>query len=232
MDIASPDSTTAPSRPLSFATLLAFLGLVAIAVGWFLPWVARMDVGGIGVSGSDLTRLDEQARKEGAPEEVVAVIRRMRENEAVSGNDFAVLGRFWLDKDTTVVARERRGWTLGLAVMRWAPWVTAAAAALLLLGRMRKPGSLVLTLVLSVAILVGGFAGLMWLGSSQQAKDSVATDPKVLGLGIYAIAIGGLAALLGGLFAMRASTWWKAILLTVLAVTGVIVACVQYVGPP
>ena len=232
MDLASPDSPMAPARPLSLATLLAFLGLVAIAAGWFLPWVARMDVGGIGVSGSDLTRLDGQARKEGAPEEVVAVIRRMRENEAVSGNDFAVLGRFWLDKDTTVEARERRGWTLGLAVMRWAPWVTAAAALLLLLGRVRKPGSLVLTLVLSVAILVGGFAGLMWLGSSQQAKDSVATDPKVLGLGIYAIAIGGLAALLGGLFAMRTSTWWKVLLLTVLAVTGVIVACVQYVGPP
>ena len=31
---------------------------------------------------------------------------------------------------------------------------------------------------------------------------------------------------------MRTSTWWKASLLTIAAVAGVIVACVQYVGPP
>ena len=75
--------------------------------------------------------------------------------------------------------------------MRWAPSVTAAAALLLALGRLRKPGSLLLALALTVAILVGGFAGLLVLGSSQQAKDAVAKDPQILGLGIYAIAIGG-----------------------------------------
>ena len=105
MDLASPDSPMASTRPLSLATLLAFLGLVAIAVGWFLPWVARMDVGGLGVSGTDLTLLDERAKQEGASEEVVAVIHRMRTNEAVSGNDLSVLGRFSLDKETTLTPR-------------------------------------------------------------------------------------------------------------------------------
>ena len=103
--------------------------------------------------------------------------------------------------------------------------------ALLALGRLRKPGFLPLTLALTIAILIGGLAGLLVLGSSQQAKDAVARDPQVLGVGIYAIALGGLATFLGGLFAVRRGTWWKAYLLTIVAVASAILGVAAYVKP-
>src|SRR5690606_19989326 len=144
----------------------------------------------MGVSAADLRRLAEEGKTAGVPADVVAVTRRMLENEAVSGIDLGILGRYRLEQEKHLEPRERRGWTLGLAELRGAPWVTGSSAVLLAFGRMRKPGTLPLTLALTVALLVGGFAGLLWLGSSQQAKDAVAEDPKVLGLGIYAIAVG------------------------------------------
>lgn len=232
MDDAAPALPPTDAPSLSIATLLAFVGLLAIAAGWFLPWLARIDVGAVGLSRADLERLDANAKRDGVPERVTEVARRMLENHAVNGNDLAILGQHFVGEAKDLPPRERRGWTLGLATLRWAPWAAAAAALGLLLGRLRKPGALALAFALTVAILVGGFAGLMWLGASEQAKDAVADDPRVLGLGIHAIALGGLTALLAGLFAMRTSTWWKVVPLTGLAVAGVVIACVRYVGPP
>ena len=229
----TPSSLELATPKTSFATVLAFLGLVAIAAGWFMPWIAKINVSGVAMSRADLHTLEDQARKEGVPADVAGVVKRMLANEAVSGRDLAVMGRFWIDLDDQkeLDAKERRGWTLGLAVLTWAPWVAAGVAALLLLGRLRKPSFPVLTLVLTVAILVGGFAGLVWLGSSEAAKNAVADDPQILGVGVYAIALGGAAAFVGGVLAVRSSTWWKAYLLTIVAVVASIMGAVAYVDP-
>ena len=229
MDLDAPPPF--PSRT-SFATVLAFLGLLAMAAGWFLPWIARLDVDGMGISDPELVRLEEQAKREGVPDAVMAVVKRMRSNEAVSGRDLSVLGDFWISRDgDTLPAKERRGWAVGLAVMRWTPYALAGVALLLLLGRFRKPSFPVGTLVLSLALLVGGFAALIWIGASQNARDAVAQDPKVLGVGLYGIVVGGAAAFLGGLFAVRSSTWWKVYLLTVLVVVGTVAGIAAYVNP-
>jgi|GEM_PF-3533891 len=230
MDATSSPLPVAPRT--SFATVLAFLGLLAMAAGWYLPWIARPDVDGVGFSRGDLNRLDEEAKKEGVPENVTAVVRRMLGSEAVSGRDLSVLGDFWLERDETQLEpKEFRGWTVGLAVLRVAPWALLAVAALLLVGRLRKPSSPVGTLVLTLAILVGGFAALIWLGSSQAAKKAVAADPTILGVGMYALVFGDAAAFLGGLFAVRTSTWWKVYPLTIVAVFGTIVGLMMYVDP-
>jgi len=231
MDSTSPDLATSPAPRTSFMTVLAFLGLLVMAAGWYLPWLAHVEINGIGASRASLQQLEENAKKEGIPDDVTAVIKRMLANEAVSGSDLSTFGRYYVDKQDDLTPKDRRGWTLGLAVLRFAPWAAVAAAVLLALGRLRKPGFLTLTLVLSIAILIGGFAGLLWLGASEQAKDAVTTDPKVLGVGIYAIALGGLAAFLGGLFAVRTCTWWKAYLLTIAVVVGAVVGAVAYVDP-
>jgi hypothetical protein len=231
MDATPTNEPATPARRLSLATMLAFLGLAAMTVGWFLPWIARVDVEGVGISDADVRRLDERAKEEGVPDDVTTVVKRVAAHDAVSGRDLSVLGRFWVDREKSLTPREQRGWALGLAVLAWGPWALGASALLLLLGGWRKPSSPVAALVLTAATLVGGFAGLMWIGSSQQAKDAVAHDPQVLGVGIYAIALGGLAAFLGGLFAVRTSTWWKAYLLAALAVGGAVWGAIQYVGP-
>ncbi|MFO0932883.1 MAG: hypothetical protein U1E39_09245 [Planctomycetota bacterium] len=216
----------------SFATVLAFLGLLAMAAGWFLPWIARLDVDGMGISDAELGRLEEQGKREGVPDAVMAVVKRMRSNEAVSGRDLSVLGDHFISRDgDTLPAKERRGWAVGLAVMRWAPYALAGVALLLLLGRLRKPSFPVGTLVLSVALLVGGFAALLWIGASNNAREAVAKNPTVLGVGLYGIVFGGAAAFLGGLFGVRTSTWWKVYLLTILVVVGTIVGIGMYVDP-
>ncbi len=231
MDSSSPETSPSPAPGTSFMTVLAFLGLLAITAGWFLPAIADIRLGGGGASKADLERLESDAKKNGISDDVVASLKRMQANEAVSARDFEVVGSYYVEKTEGLDPKERRGWTLALAVLRWTPWAALGAAALLALGRLRKPGFLTLTLVLSIAIVVGGMAGLLVLGSSQQAKDAVAADPKVLGVGIYAIALGGLAAFLGGLFAVRRGTWWKAYLLTIVVVAAVVMGAMAYVDP-
>jgi hypothetical protein len=221
-----------PAPRTSFATGLAFLGLVAMAAGWFLPWIARLDVDGMGISDAELRRLEAEAKQDGVPDDVLAVVKRMRSNEAVSGRDLSVLGDHWISKDgKTLPPHEFRAWTAGLVVMRWTPYVLAGVALLLLLGGLRKPSFPVGTLVLSLALLVGGFAALLWIGASNHAREAVAKDPTVLGVGLYGIVFGGAAAFLGGLFAVRTSTWWKVYLLTILVVVGTVFGIARYVNP-
>jgi hypothetical protein len=225
-----PDPAATPRAPLSFATIFAFLGLLAMAAGWWLPWVAELDVGGIGVTRSDLERIERDAARQGAPEDVAAAIRRMVASEAVSGTDLALLGRWYVDApESDLEPKERRAWDLGLVVLRWAPWAALGAAALLALARLRKPPAPVLSAVIVLAVLVGGLAGLLWLGASQQAREAVAKNPTVLGAGVHAVTLGGLAALLGACFAVRSSNWWKVHLLAFATLAATIWWAVQRV---
>lgn len=218
----------------SFATVLAFVGLLAMAGGWFLPWVADLDVQGMAFSRDDLRRMEDEAKREGIPDDVTAVVRSMLEKEAVSGRDLGVVCAYWLDKERergAIDPKEERGFTIGVAVLRYGPFVLAGVAGLLLLRGLRKPSFPVGALVLTAAILVGGFAALLWIGASQTAKESVQQDPRVLGVGLYGIVFGGALAFLGGLFAVRTSTWWKVYLLTIVLVVGSVVGLTLYVNP-
>lgn len=213
------------SSRTSFACVLAFVGLLAMAGGWFLPWVAELDVQGMAFSRDDLRRMEDEAKREGIPDDVTAVVRSMLEKEAVSGRDLGVVCAYWLDKERErggIDPKEERGFTIGVAVLRYGPFALAAVAGLLLLRGLRKPAFPVGALVLTAAILVGGFAALVWIGASQTAKESVQQDPRVLGVGVYGIVFGGALAFLGGLFAVRTSTWWKVYLLTILLVVGTV----------
>lgn len=227
-----PTSLPPPAPRASFATKLAFLGLVVMAAGWFLPWLARLEAEGFRFTPAELRELEEQDRRAGASDDVVAVARRVRENGYLTGRDLATLvGSSDVRERSSLTPSEGRAWDAAVAFLRWAPFVAAGAAALLLLGRLRKPGVLVGTLTLVVALAVSALIGLLWLGASQTARESVANDPGILGIGMWAIHAGALLALVGGLFGVRASTWWKVYLLTVVTVVAAVVGLAVYINP-
>ena len=219
------------SRPRpSFATILAFAGLVAIAVGWALPWFGAVDVAPVGADRVELRAFADGA-KNGVPEDVSAVARRVLDGASVSGNQLATLGRFWLGRRGGIDPVERRAWTAGLLVLRLAPWTAAAAALLLLLGRLRRPASPVLAWTLFVAASVLGFAGIVGLGASENARRAVIEDPSRLAVGVWSIAGGIVTAILGGLAAVTRKTWWRAYLLAFVLVVASIAAIWLWVRP-
>lgn len=221
-----------PAPRMSFATELAFLGLVVMAVGWFLPWLARLEADGFRFTPAELRDLEEQERRAGAPDDLVAVTRRVRENGYLTGRDLAALaGAPGVRSRSSLTPSEDRAWGVAVAFLRWAPFVAAGAAALLLLGRLRKPGVLVGTLALVIALAVSALVGLLWLGASQTARESVVNDPGILGMGMWAIHAGAVLALVGGLFSVRASTWWKIYLLTVVSLVAAGVGLAWHINP-
>ncbi len=225
-----PSPMPSPAPRTSFATVLAFLGLVAMAAGWFLPWVARLDADGFGFTDAELRRLEAQDRRDGAAGDVAAVVGRIRANGHVTGRDLGALGAAMIaDHRASLTPSDARGWDLGVAFLRWAPWLAAGVAVLLLIGRFRKPGVLVGTATLVVTIAIGALLAILWLGASNTAHDTVTRDPSVLGVGMWAIHAGVAAALVGGLFAVRASTWWKVYLLTLGIVAAAVAGLVAYV---
>jgi hypothetical protein len=239
--MAVPPPPPATPRP-SWATALAFVGLLAVAGGWFLPWVADAHVhGGAGFAHADLVqlaRLEREAGRDATSDDVVRAARRLLRGEAVDGFDLGALARYVVDPPSGARGVrgpddpvERRAFAVAGVVLRIGPYVAAAVALLLLLGRLRKPAFVVLGLVLAVALLLGGGAALLLLGASLDARETVANDPTALGLGVYTIALGGLATLVGGLGAARLATWWKAYLVAIVAVVAAIAGAAAYVHP-
>lgn len=227
-----PSPMPSPAPRTSLATVLAFLGLVVMAVGWFRPWLARLEADGFRFTPAELRELEEQERRAGTPDDLVVVTRRVRENGYLTGRDLAAFAGASRVRDrSSLTPSEGRAWDVVVAFLRWAPFVAAGAAALLLLGRLRKPGVLVGTLTLVIALAVSAFVGLLWLGASQTARESVANNPGIIGEGMWAIHAGALLALVGGLFGVRASTWWKVYLLTVAVVVAVVVGLAVHINP-
>lgn len=228
MDVPPPLPPLAPRT--SFATVLAFLGLLAAAAGWFLPWTGKLDLTGAGFTRGDLERLVERGPREGVSEAVVGVATRVLAADAVTGRDLSIVFDHWFDTErATLEEKEVRGWTVGLAALRWSPWALLGAAGLLLLGLLRKPSAFVGALVLVLALLVACFVAIVGLGASESARAAVRADPATLGVGAWAIAGGALAALVGGVFAVRTSTWWKVYLLAIGGVVAAIVGVARYV---
>ncbi len=219
-----------PPRSISIATVLAFVGLVAMAGGWFLPWGTNVDVQGVGPSGPELDQLTDPRSNAGVPADVVEVARRLRDNGSASGSDLVVVGSHWVDRTPSDSPVERRAWRIGLFAAKAAPYLAAFLALLLLLGRLRKPSSPVLGSVLAYTLGILGFAALLAIGASENARAAVSNDPSLLGIGIFAIVGGMLATLFGSLGSMRTSTWWKSLLLAlalVIAVLATVVALVK-----
>ena len=219
----------APRRPVSISTVLAFVGLVAMAVGWFLPWSTRIDLRGVGPTGPELDRLADPRANAGVPADVAEVAGRLRDNGSATGHDLTVVGSYWNDHRGSHDPTERRALKIGLFTARAAPYLAAFLALLVLLGRLAKPSSPVLGLVLAYSLGMAAFTGLLVLGASDRARRAVLDEPALLGVGAYAIVGGCLASLFGGLFAMRTSTWWKALLLALALVIAAIATVVALV---
>ena len=221
----------APPRAISIATVLAIVGLVAMAAGWFLPWTARADMHGVGPSGSELDRMTDPTTNLGIPADVIEVARHLRDNGSATGRDLAVVGSYWVDHTGSHSPIEHRAWKIGLFAAKAAPFLAAFLALLLLMGRLRRPQFVVLGLIQAYALGIAGFAALLVLGASENARAAIANDPSRLGFGIYVIVVGCLAALFGALFSFRTSTWWKSLLLALTLVGGSIAAAFALAKP-
>jgi hypothetical protein len=224
---------TAPTARTSFATVLALVGTLAILAGWFLPWMSMTDrvAESMKFTQSDLEALDKNATAQGMDESSREALKHLVSRQAINGRDWAGIANFILESDTQRPTDPVgvRGLRLAVTVLRWTPWAVGAIALFLLLGMLRKPSFPVVALVLTVGFLLASAAGLICLGASENAKKSGGEEAAVLGMGIYAIIVGGSLATLGGLFAVKSSTWWKAYLLTIILVVGVIWGSIAYV---
>lgn len=226
-----PPPPPPPVRPLAIATLLAFVGFLAVAAGWALPWIRDIDGPGMGSARSDVERMRDDARRKRAPASVVEALDRLAAKGPASGHDLARILRWSADHDEGVGARERRGWLAGLGFAQAAPWVAAALAVLLALGRLRAPSALVAGTSIGVALLLLAFLGVLFVGASDTARAGAAERPSAVGLGLWAVAAGSVLAFLGAVGGLRAKTWWKAIPLTLLLVGGAVAGVIAYVGP-
>lgn len=228
-------TTTATIRPFSFWALVALLACLAIAASWFLPWLAlgAAERSDLGVGEGDLRVLEDAARKEGPEAEAMLdLVGRLRAGEAATGREWLSLLSFAMESAAARASfepREERAFRVAYLSLAALPWLAAALALALLLGRLRVMGSLPIACLFALGLLVGGLGGLVWLGASMEARDRAAENLAHLGLGLKALAAGGLACLLSSLLGVTSRTWWRGWGLGLLLAAGLAVGVVLYV---
>ncbi|MCC7140142.1 MAG: hypothetical protein IT460_17105 [Planctomycetes bacterium] len=231
MDPLAPDAAP-PRRGMSFATLLAALGLAAVLVAWMLPWIhpdsaSRERLGLARYSRADI---DEQIRREGLEGRAADVARRFALEEMLTGFDLAAAAQLAVDRESSSSSpEERRGFSLFARVGGLLPWGAGLLALALFLGRLRPTGALLGGLVIAFGLVLGGFAGLLLLGMSQSAREETGRLAFELSSGVSVAAIGGAVALLAGFFSPRWGRRWLSVLVAVVLVVGAGFAIAGYV---
>ena len=207
------DTTT--THDFSFWALIACLGCAAVAASFFLPWLAlgAGEQSDLGVSQGDLRALEDAARKEGGETpEVLALVRRIRAGEPITGRAWKTLLGWTVDHaeaQARLEPREVRAFRAANVALGALPWLAALLALLLLGNRLRRMPAAAIGALFLVGLLLGGLAGLLWLGASVQAQEHAAQNAAHLGLGMQVLAVGGLACLAAALFGVSRRTWWR-----------------------
>jgi hypothetical protein len=226
------DATT---RTFSFWALLGCAGCAAIAVSWFLPWLAlgdgeRRD---LGVGQGDIRALEDAARERGPEAEaVVALVRSLRAGEPATGREWLSLFAFAVDHASAredLEPREERVFRASHLFLAALPWVAGALALLLLADRLRRLGAPAIAGLFTVGLVLGGLGGLVWLGASLHARERAAENVAHLGVGLKVLAAGGLACFLAALFGVSARTWWRGWGLGVLLSAALVAGTVLYI---
>jgi hypothetical protein len=209
----------------SITAVLGLVGCAAIAAGWFLPWTThQQSAGALDLPRHELERLDRELAARGEGEALRGAVRRLIEGRAISGRDWAALVAYHVEhaESGTRTEKEQRSWRVATTILSVLPWVAGALALGILATRLRPLPAVLLGPLLALGLVVVGFFGLLALGASENARESASQDPFGLGPGIYAVGGGGLLALVAGLFGVRVSTWWKAWLLALVLVAGLV----------
>ncbi len=202
-------------RRFSIWALVACLGCAAIGTSTFLPWLAlgerqRED---LGVSEGDLRALEEAAAGAGAEAtEAVALLQRLRRGAAATGREWLSLIRWSLahaEARQTLEPREQRVFNVSAWALGVLPFLGGGLALALLLDRWRSLTSWALGLLLVQGLLLGGLAGLVWLGASVHARERGAQNAGHVEIGLHLLALGGGACLLAALFGVTRRTWWR-----------------------
>jgi hypothetical protein len=115
------------------------------------------------------------------------------------------------------------------AALRWLPWVAAALGAWVLLCRLRPLPSLLLAAVFTTGTLVGGLAGLLWVGMSEAGRRRIQDNPGELGVGLQIVTVSAALAILAAIFGVRRSNWWLAYLLSLGLTLGALIAFASHV---
>lgn len=218
-----PADAAAPAAGPRFARLLALLIALTPFAAWFLPIAGGQEDlrGPLDLSAGEVESLEADAQRAGATDAAEAG-RRLRENAGVRGSDLYALADFHLREPKVSgiaetprrVLRTLRGAALGLG------GAAALLALLSVVGLKRPLGSLSRGLLLAQGLLVLTGLGLLALGMSQVARERFQADPGVLGAGLWALAGGGVLALLTGLIAGRRGTLGAALGLAVVLLAG------------
>jgi hypothetical protein len=200
-------------RRVSVGAVVALLGCAAVVASFFLPWLASGTAEQEVLSPGDLRAIEESVREMGPEaEEAVAIVTRIRAGEAATGREWHHVLGFVLDHaeaQRDLAEKELRVLRVAHVSLGVLPWMAGLLALALLVGRLRPPASPVIALLFVLGLLIGGLAGLLWLGASIEARENALEDSGMLGAGLKALAVGALACLLGALVGVTRKTWWR-----------------------
>jgi hypothetical protein len=223
------DDLAEPVSPrLSWASALALLGAIGLAVGSFLPWfdVPSGEREDFVLNRSQLERWEKEAVL--ASRDASPIVRG---REWLGGGSLNAWGWLALSRraiehagERGIEAREVRAWNVAIGGAHALPFAAGLLALVLAFGRLRPMGTGAVATCLLLALAVAAIGALLVLGASENARASMAQSPRTLGLGGLAFAASGaalgLAGLSGGTWSRRWRGWLLALGLAISAVLG------------
>lgn len=230
---SQPETASAPPPRTSLWAVVGLLGCLAVVVGFFLPWMTLTKEvrDQLKLSKADLEAAKAQVKANTDDERVAEVAKKLLANEPVGGPDWIVILRHEMQKDGGPKSeKDRRSQNVMMGWLQATAYAAGALALLILLARARALSAPVLAMLAVVGALYGGPALYGWLVAARRSAEDVAADQVTIGLGAQAVAGGGCAMVLAGLFGVRRKNWWLAYLFILLLLIGALVFLGVYVG--
>ena len=234
LDLASSRSGSPARAPrTSFWAVVGLLGCVAVAGGFFLPWVTLTKEAreAFSLTREELKQVEAQVAADTDDARVAEAAKKLLANEPVGGPDWIAIAKWQMHKDGGPKSEQDRH---AQDLLFW--WLQATAfaaggvAVLILLSRARALSAPVLALLVVVGALYGGPAAYGWYAATQRTAEDVAADKVTVGLGAQAVAAGGALMALAGLLGVSRRNWWKTYLLVLLLAAALLVVLGVYVG--
>jgi len=230
-----PVRAVSPERAprTSFWAVVGLLGCLAVAAGFFLPWMTLTKEArqALSLTREELKQVEAQVAADTDDARVAEAAKKLLADEPVGGPDWIAIARWQMRKDGGPKSEQDRH---AQDLLFWWLQATAFAAGgvglLILLSRARALAAPVLALLAVVGALYGGPAAYGWYAAWQRTAVDVAADKVTVGLGAQAVAVGGCLMALAGLLGVSLRNWWKTYLLVVLLAAGLLVLLGVYVG--